>query len=87
MSIFDPMWMKTKVIEGMIESLKDKDEDRNLRIQSAMTLGKTLRVKGADQGVLEARAVKALTEALKDEDEKLREAARKALEMIKAKKS
>ena len=23
----DPMWMKTKIIEGLIEALKDKDKD------------------------------------------------------------
>jgi HEAT repeat protein len=81
----DPMWMKTKVIEGMIESLRD--EDRSLRVQSASTLGKTLGVKGKDEGALEVRAVEALTRALKDEDKGVRKAAKKALKEIKAKKS
>lgn len=87
MGIFDPMWMKTKVVEGIIKSLKDKNEDRDLRIQSASTIGKTLGVKGKDEGSLEVRAVEALTRALKDENEGVREAAREALERIKSKKS
>jgi HEAT repeat protein len=87
MVTLDPMWMKTQVIEGLINSLKDKDEDRDLRIQSAETLGKTLCRKGTYEGALEERAVRALTEALKDEDEKLRKAAREALDIIKAKQS
>lgn len=85
MGAFDPMLMKAKVIEGMIESLRDKDEERSLRIQSARTLGSSLERKGTDEGALEARAVEALTQSLKDEDEELREAAREALGKIKAK--
>lgn len=85
MGAFDPMQMKAMVIKGMIEDLKA--EDRSLRIQAAITLGKTLGKKGVDVGALESRAVEALTQALEGEDEDLRGAAREALERIKAKKS
>jgi HEAT repeat protein len=83
-SPFDPERMKAMVIEGMIEDLKA--EDRSVQIQAAITLGKTLARKGGDVGRLEARAVEALTQALESEDQDLREAAREAIEGIKAKK-
>lgn len=52
-------------------------EDEDVRKQVALALGK----------IGDARAVEPLTKALKDKDREVREAAKQALEEIKAKKS
>ena len=75
--MFDPMQMKVMVIEGLIESVKGEDP------QAAETLGHTLGV-GMRQGELEERGIKALTKAQESDNKEFREAAKAALEEIKA---
>lgn len=77
MCAFDPMQMKAMVIEGLIEDVKGEDP------LSARTLGATIGV-GVRFPELEARALEALTEALKSDNEEFREVASAALDEIKA---
>ena len=82
MAMIDPMWLKRQVIKGLIEDLKN--EDRTLRVMSASVLGKTLGVKGRNEGELEAKAVRALAQALKDENSDVRWLAARSLRQIEA---
>ena len=65
----------SKNLKGLIEALNDKYGD--FRLEAARALG----------NIGDSRAIEPLIEALKDEDNYVREAARAALEKIKAKKS
>ena len=65
----------SKNLKGLIEALNDKYGD--FRLEAARALG----------NIWDSRAIEPLIEALKDEDNYVREAARAALEKIKAKKS
>lgn len=75
--MFDPMQMKAMVIEGLIESVEGGD------VQAAETLGHTLGV-GVRLRDLEQKGIQALTKALESDNQAFREAAKAALEEIKA---